>query len=524
MSKKYRERTAALVEVKAWSHLLRKTERSADIKQALQGWKQTVRRIGKGTGKYAGKYKAQARELMSKCQEAVPAWIIPVNRALESLTPGNSRFDVVIVDEASQSGISALAVTYMAEKIVVVGDDRQVSPMAVGTDADEINALAEIHIKNIIPNWHLYDAKASLYDIAGTTFQPLMLREHFRCVPEIIGFSNSLSYGNKIKPLRDVSGCVLLPFVVNYRVDGARGQEGKVNKEEAEAIVSLMLACMEQAEYKGKTFGVISLLGDEQAYLIQKMIFEHVDPAAINSRRILCGNASHFQGDERDVIFLSMVDSNPGEGPLKLVGYGADDSVRKRYNVAASRARDQLWVVNSLDASKDLKNGDLRKRLLEYSLNPKEHDMTADIAMKSESPFEEAVANALSAKGYRIVQQWKAGAYRIDIVVVCGNKRAAVECDGDFYHSGEEKIREDMERQTILERIGWRFIRIRGSEYYHAPDKTMERVFFALELYDIYPETAAAWKRPEDSDLLSRTKSRAARLLEEWREGRSTVI
>lgn len=72
-------------------------------------------------------------------------------------------------------------------------------------------------------------SKASLYDIAGTTFQPLMLCEHFRCVPEIIGYSNQLSYDYKIKPLRDTSRCVITPAVVNYRVnDGKRdGQRGK---------------------------------------------------------------------------------------------------------------------------------------------------------------------------------------------------------------------------------------------------------------------------------------------------------
>ena len=89
-------------------------------------------------------------------------------------------------------------------------------------------------------------------------------------------------------------------------------------------------------------------------------------------RNILCGNSANFQGDERDVIFLSLVDSkdidNPG--PLHLQNYGVDDSTRKRYNVAVSRARDQLWVVHSLDAANDLKPGDIRKKLLDYAANP----------------------------------------------------------------------------------------------------------------------------------------------------------
>lgn len=68
-----------------------------------------------------------------------------------------------------------------------------------------------------------------------------------------------------------------------------------------------------------------------------------------------------------------------------------------------------------------------------------------------------------------------------------GNYRVA---NGEHYHSGENKIREDMERQTILERLGWRFIRIRGSEYSRDPEKTMERVVSALKHAGIEPEEA----------------------------------
>ena len=77
---------------------------------------------------------------------------------------------------------------------IIVGDDKQVSPMAVGMDLDGISTLEQTYIKNKIPNSHLYTSKTSIYDIAATTFQPLMLREHFRCVPEIIGFSNTSNF------------------------------------------------------------------------------------------------------------------------------------------------------------------------------------------------------------------------------------------------------------------------------------------------------------------------------------------
>lgn len=490
LANELRTATAQLAEKLAWQHLLARIEKDISQKQALQGWKLTVKKIGKGTGKAAPALRREAQKLMARCQTAVPAWIMPINKALESLDPKTNKFDIVIIDEASQSDISALAIIYLAKKIIIVGDDEQVSPSAVGIDVDKMANLANMFIKGIIPNAHLYDMKSSLYDIAKTTFPTLMLKEHFRCVPDIIGYNNRLSYDYKIKPLRDESNVAIKPATISYRVkDGIRSGRRKVNQKEAEAVVALMLACMEFEEYNGMTFGAISLLGDEQAKYIQALALEKISPLDYEKRRILCGNASHFQGDERDVIFISLVDNNEKEGPLRLTNEGQGKATKQRYNVAVSRAKNQLWVVHSLDVSSDLKPGDMRRDLIEYVTNPTAfEEQTRLITAKADSPFEVSVAKALVLKGYHIVQQWKVGAYSIDMVALFGDKKIAIECDGELYHSGDEKILQDMERQTILERLGWRFIRIRGSEYYRDQESTIERVISELEIYGIEPE------------------------------------
>ena len=208
---------------------------------------------------------------------------------------------------------------------------------------------------------------------------------------------------------------------------------------------------------------------------------------------------------------MSVVDSGNGQGPLHMMNYGVDNATRKRYNVAASRARDQLWVIDSLDSTNDLKPGDIRKILIDYSLNPNVVELThAAIEKEADSPFEISIATALSDRGYHIVQQWKVGSYRLDIVVVCGNKKVAIECDGERWHSGEEKIREDMERQTILERLGWKFIRIRGSEFYRDSEKAIERVINELSDYSIMPENAfEIHNENRETELLKRVKARA---------------
>lgn len=520
LSKAYREITAEYAEKSGWYHLLRKTETDLDMQQALQGWVLDIKKIGKGTGKLAPRYKASARRKMEKCQEAVPAWIMPVHKAMENLNPAKNTFDIVIVDEASQSDISSLAILYMGKKLIIVGDDKQVSPMAVGINMNNMVNLQQMMLSSNIPNYLQYTPQTSIYEIAMTTYHPLMLREHFRCVPEIIGYSNWLSYNGKILPLRSASSSSLLPAVVNYRVvDGMRDARRKINEAEAKAIVALMKACMEQPEYKGKTFGVISLLGEEQAKLIEKIITqdEEIEAREREKRRILCGDSSNFQGDERDVIFLSMVDSP--SYPTEILPkreYGVQDSTRKRYNVAASRARDQLWVVNSLDHNVNLQAGDIRRGLIEYALNP--HNTVVQqtvVTAMAYSEFEIQVVMKLKARGYHIVQQWEVGAYRIDLVAVCGNKKVAIECDGERYHSSSAQVRNDMERQTILERIGWTFIRIRGSEYFRQPDKTIERVVEELEALDIHPEVAeeVVFEAGRETELLKRVKHRAEMIL-----------
>lgn len=530
MSTQFRKDTEKLASALAWCHLQRRIDQNPSMRQSLNGWKQTMAKIGKGTGKKVPTLRAQARKLMEACQKAVPVWIMPVASVMNTINPSSTKFDVIIVDEASQSDITASAILYMGKKIIVVGDDEQVSPSAVGIDETKMENLMNMLIKDKIPNAHLWDAKTSLYDIAAQVYQPLMLREHFRCVPDIIGYSNMLSYQGKIKPLREAGSSPFKTATVSFRVRGMRKGRAKTNEEEASAIVALIKACIEQPEYQDKSFGIISMLGDDQVKLIGRKLANDIPLAEYEKHQILCGNASNFQGDERDVIFLSLVDSNEGDGPLAMAsgeGQGSNGkAMKQRYNVAVSRARDQLWVIHSLDYTSDLKPGDMRRGLLEYIADPHAVEVRASVIDEaSDSPFEAEVAKALVAQGYHIVQQWQVGAYYIDMVAICGKKKIGIECDGERWHSGEEKIREDMERQSILERLGWKFIRIRGSEYYRGRSAAISRVISELEAADIHPEASAIDPEIENEDkLLTRVKMRATQLMDNEDEAEEPII
>jgi very-short-patch-repair endonuclease len=103
-----------------------------------------------------------------------------------------------------------------------------------------------------------------------------------------------------------------------------------------------------------------------------------------------------------------------------------------------------------------------------------------------QSPFEREVMKRLAAAGYQVTPNWKIGAFRIDLVVEGNGKRLAIECDGDRYQP-LEKLHEDMDRQSVLERMGWIFTRVRSSEFLRNPDRTLKPVLEKLQQLEISP-------------------------------------
>ena len=517
-SEELKKLTIDLVTKKAWYNIIKFLEEKDNlaISQALKGWKQTVQKIGKGTGKNTNIHKKNAKEKMLLCQKVVPAWIMPLNKVFDTLNPVENKFDIIIIDEASQSDISSLILLYMAKKIIIVGDDKQVSPSDVGVNIDKINMFRRKYIKGKVVNDDLYGIRASLYSIVSTTFQPISLREHFRSVPEIIGYSNRTSYDNQILPLRDSNSTILKPAIIDYKVNGKRDEKSKINRVEAETIVSLIEACLAMKEYKNSTFGVISLLGDEQAELIQDLIVKRIPATEIENHKILCGNSASFQGDERDIMFISLVDSSEENKSLRLVGEGVEGAIRKRYNVAISRAKDQLWIVHSIDKN-NLKEGDLRKELFEYidSLKENVFDKTA-IENITASDFENEVARHLLEKNYTIKQKWRVGSYDIDMVAIYDDKKIAIECDGKTLNHTEEEVIANLEEQEILERCGWKFIRVRASEYFRNPEKAIKDLIIQLDDKGVYPNHKEVYS--DKNELLNNIKSEALELMEKYEE------
>ena len=508
------EVTAELAEARAWQHLLANVG-GTGLQASLVGWSKAVQKVGKGKGRYAARHIQEARACMLEAQQAVPAWIMPLSRVWQNLNPESPKFDIILIDEASQADITALPLLYFGKKIIIVGDDKQVSPAAVGVTAAEITHLQSSTIEGVIKHASLYTMDTSLYDIAQMNFAARMLTEHFRCVPEIIGYSNQLAYDGRIRPLRE-SGGILQPTVA-VQVPGRRSEGKKQNLVEAEYIVAALAACLEDPAYQGKTFGAISMLGEEQGKLIRALAAERLGISTLENCGFLCGNPADFQGDERDVIFLSLVDSAPDDEEdkmLRLVGEGHAGDTLKRYNVAVSRARDQLWVIHSMAAG-SLKESDLRRGLIEYAENPPQ--VSEDGEEKQPTSLEITVTRSLQEEGYQILQNMAVGSLTVPVAVTGGGHRVIIACDGEHWVDSIKEAANRHYRQAVLERLGWHFIRVRGSRWYLDPDSALQKLKAELEALGITPGDSQDYADSAARLQQARyVQQRAEQLLSDW--------
>ena len=474
-----------LVSRAAW--LATKRNATPKILQALAGYATAIRRIGQGTGPNATRYRRDAREAMLDAAGAVPCWIMSHARISEAMPPDIGSFDLVIVDEASQSDLWALPAILRGKKILVVGDDKQVSPDGSFISGQKIQALKVRYLSGQPYGTEMTPEK-SLCDLAARVFaaEQVMLREHFRCVPPIIAYANRLFYKGGIQPLRipKASERIEPPLVDIYVTDGFRDKLDH-NDYEAKAIAEEISIILKNEAFAARTIGVVSLLGIDQAKHIDSIVRQRCDAAELLHRKFACGEARTFQGSERDIMFLSMVVDSKNCHALSGLKFD------QRFNVAASRARDRMYLVRSVKTS-DLSDKDLRPTLLNHFNQPMVTDKEEASVLidQCESGFERVVFSILASRGYHVIPQVKTGAYRIDMVVEgAGDNRLAIELDGDEYH-GTDRWPHDMNRQRVLERAGWVFWRCFASSWSLRKDDVLHELLERLTTLGIEPTGA----------------------------------
>ena len=489
-----------LVAQKTWASCLSHIT-DGELK-ALDGFVKSIRKIGKGTGKTANKHRRMAKKRMEECRSSIPAWIMPLYRVVESLAPPSPQhkaFDIVIIDEASQTGPDGLLLDSLAEKMIVVGDEEQISPENPGVRDEDVEILKKKYLSNMDSDY--IGREYSYYDYCSNKFagSRIQLREHFRCMPEIIKFSNDISYsGTPLIPLRQYGSSRLAPLKTTYvekAVSKVGGGKFPQNAKEAEEISETIKQCLADPQYRDKTFGVIVLQGKAQIQLIESALAS-IDKTEMENRDIRVGNPYDFQGDERDVIFLSLAIAKDWHKKALT-----RELYKKQYNVAVSRAKDQLWLFHSVESS-DLSPNDLRRKLLDHcKTDPKTMTVWEQSRLQKlytkikETPnkgpgnapdpfdswFEARVFYKIAMKGFHVIPQYKKSGYRMDMLIIGQKNMLAVECDGDYWHGSEEQQRQDMERQWNLETCGWTFWRLRESLFRREEEEALKPLWELLD-------------------------------------------
>ena len=242
LERKERKLTAKLASKKAWYKVVEGLQQNRSLRQHLDAWVMAVKKIGKtGKGKRAMKFRKIAQQEMEHCKDSVPCWIMPLYKVAETIQPEQEMYDYVIIDEASQLGPDAIFLLYITKNIIIVGDDKQTSPEYVGVDANTMTPHIKRHL-NGIPFSDYYGTEFSFFDHAkffcdGVT----VLREHFRCMPEIIEFSNRYFYapdGKGLYPLKQYSENRLEPLATVFCSNGYTEGRGAriINEPEANHI------------------------------------------------------------------------------------------------------------------------------------------------------------------------------------------------------------------------------------------------------------------------------------------------
>ncbi|MCP3860528.1 MAG: hypothetical protein GY704_12835, partial [Phycisphaeraceae bacterium] len=201
-----RQAEQRLASLRAWDSAVERLQERRELKSALSALTNAMGAVLKT--RTAESYPARIRALQSATRAAAPAipcWVMTIDRVAEVLgyPTGGDRFDVVVVDEASQAWFPAMFLYAIADQVIVVGDKLQTSPSQV-VSTNQLASIAREHIFGHRLEDRIGD-DLSLYDIAEVMTGPDMMVDHFRCVPEIIDISNRLSYGpmgRRLQPSR----------------------------------------------------------------------------------------------------------------------------------------------------------------------------------------------------------------------------------------------------------------------------------------------------------------------------------
>jgi len=414
------------------------------------------------------------------------------------------RFDLVIFDEASQvRPFDAIGAIYRGRQLVVAGDQKQMPPTTffdrMGSEEEFDEGEEETGIGNI-------QDFESILDVCLSMGMPRKrLRWHYRSKREqLIAFSNHHFYDNDLVTFPSVQDGDGARAVEHVFVEGGcwkSGSSGGFNDVEARRTVELIFRHFE--DFPDRSLGVVTFNQRQQLAVIDYLheALKHRPDmeelcAETAAEPLFIKNLENVQGDERDVILLSMAYGPDQHGRFyKRFGPLNRQGGERRLNVAVTRARERIIFVSSvrsqdLDLSSSVAVG---PRLLKHYIEYAERGVAAlgterveNADADFDSPFEAEVFAELERRGFEVRRQVGCGGYRIDLAIVHpehpGRFILGIECDGVTYHSSRTARDRDRLRQSVLEQnLGWTMVRIWSTDWVRNRERQIQRVITSYE-------------------------------------------
>jgi len=428
-------------------------------------------------------------------QTIKPCFMMSPMTVAQFLDPRRHRFDLVIFDEASQmTAEDAVGAVLRGEQLTVVGDPKQLPPTNFfAVQSGQVEASPNEEGEATVED---FESILEQFQAAGAP--SAQLRWHYRSRHEsLIAFSNATYYDRELLtfPSPDTDRTVRgLQF--EYVSDGVYEGNG-LNRVEARRVAEAVIAHARQHPEQSLGVGTFSLrqqlaIQDEIERLRREnpeleMFFE---PAP--ERGFFVKNLENIQGDDRDVIFLSVTYAKGAEGRLRH-NFGPINGPNgwRRLNVLITRARLALRVFSSMhgdeiDLTKVTSQG--ARNLREFLLFAESDIVTptrVDAEASTDSAFEDDVFRELSQQGIRLVPQVGVAGYRIDFGVlddeVQGRFICGIECDGASYHSAETARDRDRLREEVLKGLGWQLVRVWSTDWFMDRKSALHRLLESIK-------------------------------------------
>lgn len=443
------------------------------------------------------------RRLLKDCGSIVqaikPVFMMSPLSISQFLDPGLVEFDLLVMDEASQiQPVDALGAIARCKQIVVVGDGKQLPPTRffsrLTTDSEDVQPE-----EGEIQTAEAKDMESILSLCCARGVPETMLRWHYRSKHHsLIAVSNHEFYDDGLfivpSPHADPAHMgVQFTFVSGGIFDSGKSNTNRIEaKKIGEAVV-------EHARKTPQfTLGVAAFsVSQRQAILdeLELLRREHPDVelflAAHPTEPFFVKNLENVQGDERDVMFISVGYAKNQQGYMAMrFGPLSNDGGERRLNVLISRAKYLCKVFSSITADDiDLERASGRgvaslKTFLTFA-KTKRLGISQRSGLPEQSPFEEAVRRALESAGYAMHAQVGIAGFFIDLAVVDsqqpGRYILGIECDGATYHSSRSARERDRLRETVLNSHGWTIHRIWSTDWFQRPNEQLRKAIDAIE-------------------------------------------